>query len=154
MHDNGIDAQERRQWVEACSAYLGDEPESHLRLAAARIGAFEDDEAMVSLGRAFQMMRVSGEQPLSDPLAFVLAEMEVGSSNSMALGRVAAGLAIAWATTPAASLDYLRDDLIDDLRYSARLLGRDQDHAFLKRVMGEMDRLRSESMTMPVRAAA
>lgn len=154
MCDTGIEPQERRAWIQTCSTFLADEPESYLRLAAAHIGAFEDDESLPSLKRAFELMRASGEVPLSDPLAFVLAEMEVGAFNSMSLGRVAAGLAIAWATTPAESLDYLRDDLIDDLQFSGRLMGREQDRAFLKHVMEHMDQLRSGGKSMPVKAAA
>lgn len=152
--DGEIDPQERRQWMSLCAAFLDDEPEAHLRLAAAQIGAYEDDQAFPALSRAFELLRASGELPLSDPLAFVLAEMEVGDFTSLALGRVAAGLAIAWATTPKESLAYLRDDLVDDLRHSGKLVGRDQDHAFIKRVMAHMDRLRADTLPMRVRSAA
>jgi hypothetical protein len=153
MYERTADPRERRALVETCAAHLTGEPEAYLRLAAARIGAFEDDEAVASLRKGFETLRASGEVPMSDPLAFVMAEMEVGSFSSLALGRVAAGLAIAWATTPEGSLDYLREDLLDDLRYAGRLVGRDQDHAFLKHVMAYMDRLRSESIPLRVRAA-
>lgn len=152
--DGEIDPQERRQWLNVCASFLPDEPEAHLRLAAAQIGAYEDDKALPALRRAFELLRSSGELPLSDPLAFVMAEMEFGNFGSLALGRVAAGLAIAWATTPRESLSYLRDDLIDDLEHSGKLVGRDQDHAFLKRVMSHMDRLRSDTLPMRARPAA
>jgi hypothetical protein len=148
-----IDPQERRRWLSVCASFIEDEPEAHLRLAAAQIGAYEDDQALPALRRAFELLRESGEQPMSDPLAFVLAEMELGNFSSLALGRVAAGLAIAWATTPRESLAYLRDDLIDDLEHSGKLLGRDQDHALLKRIMTQMDRLRSDTLPMRVKAA-
>jgi hypothetical protein len=154
MWDGDIDPQERRQWISHCSTFLPDEPEAHLRLAAAQIGAYEDDQALPALRRAFELLRSSGELPLSDPLAFVLAEMELGNFSSLALGRVASGLAIAWATAPKESVAYLRDDLIDDLQHSGKLVGRDQDHAFLKRVMAHMDRLRSDTLPMRSRSAA
>ncbi len=154
MWDGNIDPQERRQWISHCTSFLQDEPEAHLRLAAAQIGAYEDDQALPALRRAFELLRSSGELPLSDPLAFVLAEMELGNFSSLALGRVASGLAIAWATAPKESVAYLRDDLIDDLQHSGKLVGRDQDHAFLKRVMAHMDRLRSDTLPMRSRSAA
>lgn len=149
-----IDPQERRRWMEVCAALIADEPEAHLRLGTAHVGAFEDDESLPAFDRAFEVLRRTGELPLNDPLAFVMGELEVGSTDSLTLGRVASGLVIAWATTPLESLDYLRDDLADDLRHSDMLVGRDQDHSYLQRVMQHMERLRSDSLPLRVKAAA
>lgn len=148
-----IDSKERRRLVEACAEILGDEPESMLRVAAARLAAYEDDSGLHALSKGFKLLITQREPVVADPLAFVHAEIEFGSPSVLTLGRAASGLCLLWATSNQESLDYLRDDLLEDLRFASRFVGHDQDHLLLREVIRHMDQLRSEMLPLPGVAA-
>ena len=82
---------------------------------------------------------------ISDP-----AEVECGLPGPLTLGRVAACVCLVCATSPAERVPFIRADFMDDARYSAWLVGRDQDRAVLYEVFRVMER----TMVAPVRRAA
>ncbi|MBC7773127.1 MAG: hypothetical protein H7210_11565 [Pyrinomonadaceae bacterium] len=142
------DPKQRRGLLEVCSSIIGDEPEASLRLAAGQFAAYEDTAGLDQLCDAFRLVIASQERVVSDPLAFIHAEIELGTHGPLTLGRVAAGLCLLWATSNQQSLDYLRDDLVEDLRYSGRFVGQDQDQLLLREIIRRMDQLRTESLPM------
>lgn len=140
---------DRRSFAEAAARILGDEPEAVLRLAAVRLGAFDDSAGIEALVRADRVLRSraasSAALPISaaDPVLFVQSELEHGGYTPLTLGRVAAGICLACASSPASRLAYLRDDLMDDMRYSGWLVGRDQDRRLLLEVFRELEAARN-----------
>ncbi len=141
--EGDLSADERLRAIETADAFIAEEPESALRLAAASFAAYADEAGLEAVLRAQRMLRGSeqrGGECTIDPLAFVMSEIEHGVGGPLTLGRVAAGICLLWSTANADSLPYLRDDLMDELRYAGWLIGRDQDHCLLKRVIFEMDR--------------
>lgn len=149
-----MDPKQRRGLLEVCSSIIGDEPEASFRLAAGQFAAYEDTAGLEQLSDAFRLVIASQESVASDPLAFIHAEIELGTHGPLALGRVAAGLCLLWATSNQQSLDYLRDDLIEDLRYSGRFVGQDQDQLLLREIIRRMDQLRTETLPMRTSKAA
>ena len=131
---------DREHLASAALDMLPGAPEISLRLGAAQLAEGHVADAKSTLVRAFRTLRVSGSQCDSDPLAFVMSEAEHGSSDRTTLARICAGLALAWGTSPSQSLDYLRDDLIDDLKHAGWLAGREDDVTLLREVMSELER--------------
>ena len=62
----------------------------------------------------------------------------------MTLGRVAAGVCLVCATSAPERLPFIRTDFMDDVRYSAWLVGRDQDRAALYDVFRVVERALAE----------
>lgn len=111
-----------------------DEPAAALRRGAAMIAAQDDNNALATFLEA-QTTITQARTPLAaDPHAFIQAEVELGSSHPLTLGRVAAALTLLWATTPPEQLDYLKEDVFDDLRYAGWLIGKDPDLLLLKQL--------------------
>lgn len=148
-----MDSKERRRLVEACADILEGEPEATLRVAAACIGAGETQRGLERLGAGFGALVAQGQKVAADPLAFVHAEIEYGPASLLTLGRAAAGLCVLWAGSNQQSLDYLRDDLLDELRFASRFIGQDQDHLLLREVIRHMDRIRSQMLPLASAAA-
>jgi hypothetical protein len=113
----------------------GEEPESILRLAAAQFADGQTDDARCTLLRACTSLRTFERRCDTDPLPFIMSEVEVGTPGRMALGRVAAGIGLAWATAPRETIDYLREDLLDDLSHAGWLRDRPADVEMLKGVV-------------------
>lgn len=130
----------RADLIAAAARATGDEPEALLRQAAAEVAAARMDDAKRTLLRAAVMLRSAERRCQTDPLAFVMSEVELGTPGRMALGRVAAGIALAWATAPAETLDYLREDLMDDLAHAGWLRSRPGDVDLLKDVLETLER--------------
>lgn len=149
-----MDPKQRRGLLEVCSSIIGDEPEALFRLAAGQFAAYEDTAGLEHLSEAFRVVIASQEKVAADPLAFIHAEIELGAHGPLTLGRVAAGLCLLWATSNQQSLDYLRDDLVEDLRYSGRFVGQDQDQLLLREIIRRMDQLRTETLPMRSERAA
>jgi hypothetical protein len=126
-----VDVAARRAGVESAATILGDEPEALLRLAAVRFAAHDDGAAFDALQRADKVIRAAKHEPVSDQFAFLESEVKLGLHEPMTLGRVAAGICLVAATRPSDHLPHLRDDLMEDLRFSEWLVGRDQDRALL-----------------------
>ncbi len=136
------DEERMSRGLEVAAELLDDEPESWLRLTAVRFAEREIDKALVALKQAASVLDESDERPSVDPLAFVQSELELGAETTLTAGRVAAGLCLTWMTAAETSLDYLRDDLLEDMQYAGWLVGRDYDHTVLKMVIRELQELR------------
>lgn len=153
--DAEADIAARRRGVEAAAQIAGDEPEVMLRLAAVRFASMDDDAGYDALWRADRILRDRQTLPGTDQFLFLQAELDMGPYGPMTLGRAAAGICLLCATTPVDRIPYVRDDLIDDMRYSGWLIGRDQDRALLLEVFRRLERIRrSERMGLPSAVAA
>lgn len=145
---------ERVAIVESAARIAGDEPEVLLRLAASRISAFEDGAGIEALLRAQHLLTHGEILHGADHLSFVQSEIMHGSYGPLTLGRVAAGLCMVCATAPEESLPYLRDDLLEDMRYSGWLVGADADRALLIDVFRQLERARASANRSVVALAA
>ena len=92
--------------------------------------------------RADRLIRQRGTFEGLDHMKLLQAELEHGTFGGMTIGRVAAGICLACAVTPADRIMFLRDDLLDDLRLSSYLVGRDREHAILIDVFRQLERNR------------
>lgn len=137
-----MDPEERLRTVETAWRILGDEPEVLLRLVAARFAAFQDRGALEAVLGADRAIRERNPEPITDHMAFLQSEVELGLPAPQTLGRVAAGICLVCATSPVERIAYLRDDVTDDMRYSGWLVGRDQDRALLTEVFRVLERQR------------
>jgi hypothetical protein len=146
-----FDLDTRTAAIETAAKVL-DEPESTLRLAAARFAAGDDDAGLAALLTGHRSIRERGIEPICDHLAFLQSEIENGTADPLTLGRVAAGMGLAYAAAPVDRVEYLKEDLMDDLRYAGWLLGRDNDRALLVRVLQTLERERLGS-TVVAKAA-
>jgi len=144
---------ERHRLAKLAADLIPEEAEVHLRLGAAQIAAFEDAAAITSFATAGRLLRTQNTACGTDPLAFIQAEITLGEPSGLTLGRVAAGLCLLWATTPQSSLDYLRDDVLDDLQHSGWLEGRDQDRKLLADVLDELARIDADDLPRRAEAA-
>jgi len=143
--DAPVDIETRRRLVDACVRVLPEEPEVLLRAAAMRFAAWEDRSALEALGRADRAIRSSEHRETIDQLPFLQSELEMGLPGPFTLGRVAAGICLVCATSPDERFWHIRGDVLDDMRYSAWLVGRDQDRAALVEVFRALERTRDVS---------
>jgi hypothetical protein len=145
-----IDMAERRAMMERSCLFLPDRPEAWLRLGAVRIAALDDAAGMEAILRADPFVRASREQLLCDQAQFIHSELAHGDGGSMVLGRVAAGFCLIAAQHDYENLEFLRDDLLEELDHAGWLLGRDQDTALLRVVFEELHRVRrAEARGLP-----
>lgn len=147
----------RRRLVEIAARSAGHEPEVMLRLAAVRLSCYADTLGLDALERADRMLRDCAALPGADPLAYVQSEIELAPFGMMTFGRVAAGIALACLTADADRVKYLRDDLLDDMKFSHWLIGRDQDRALLTEVFRCLERTRRReqfALPLPIARAA
>lgn len=132
---------------------MPDDPAATLRLGAAELAWGEQEEGTRTLVRAFRQIRSTpalgggvvgggrgGGGGGADALAFVMSEAELGARDAITFGRVCAGICLAWATTSTESLDYLQDDLIDDLKHAGWLVGREHEVERLRTIIGALER--------------
>ncbi|MBX3365626.1 MAG: hypothetical protein KF866_12790 [Phycisphaeraceae bacterium] len=144
--DGPIDAEDRLEGFEAAARLAPDDPAVQLRLAAARLAALEDASGIEAIRRADMLVRGMNMRDLPDPLPFVQSELECGLvGDTMIVGRIASGLCLAAATSPGSVLAYLEEDVLDDMRYSPVLIGRDPDRLLLMKVLRELQRLHRAS---------
>ena len=126
--------------AQAAASVLREDPTSLLRLAAVQLGCTCDEEGLATLERAHDAVDgASGEESL-DNIGFLQAEAVTGDPVSLTTGRLAAGMSIAFAHSPASRIRFILEDFLDVLGESGRLVGRDQDLALLKRAFGVLDR--------------
>lgn len=118
---------------------IPEDPALSLRLGAALFAAGQVNDAKQAMVRGLRRLRATRARCDSDPLAFVMSEAEHGTSESLTVGRMCAGIALAWGTAQGTSLDYLRDDLIDDLKYAGWLAGREDDVRMLRECIAELE---------------
>lgn len=140
--------------AQAARRVLKGEVEPMLRLAALRVMQYDDENALAELIEADRLLRVGGHPLVADPLPFVLGDLETGGHDPATLGRAAAGLCLVVAITPPERLEYLRDDLAEDLRFSSSLLGRDDDQRLLIDVVRRLHDDRKAQAPAPQAAAA
>lgn len=146
---------ERCRLADLVARAAGDEPEVMLRVAAVRLSLLDEHLGIDALTRADRMIRQRGTLGGLDHLKLLQAELEHGTFGDMTLGRVAAGVCLACAATPADRIAFLKDDLLEDFRFSHYLTGRDQEHAILLEVFRELERnRRAESFGLPAAQAA
>jgi hypothetical protein len=146
---------ERCRLADLAAHAAGDEPEVMLRVAAVRLSLLDEHLGIDALARADRMIRQRGTLGGLDHLKLLQAELEHGTYGDMTIGRVAAGVCLACAATPADRIAFLKDDLLEDFRFSHYLTGRDQDHAVLLEVFRELERnRRAESFGLPAAKAA
>ncbi len=136
--------------MDACARISGDEPQTMLRLAAVRLGMGQDDAGLDAIERADRMLRDNQLVSATDQEAFIRAELDHGHPGPMTIGRLAAGICLLVSTMPASRVPYFRDDLLDDMRFSSLLIGRDQDRKLLMQVFRVLERVRrAESFGLP-----
>lgn len=141
---------ERGVLIERAAVLAPDEPEILLRLAAVRFAMLNDSLGMDALLRAERLLRVSPTLQPTGVLPLIEAELEHGAFGEMTVGRVAAGICLSAATTSPDRLTYLREDLFEDLRFSAWLVGRDPEHALLMDAFRQLERQRrADLMGLP-----
>jgi hypothetical protein len=137
--DSRIGLDQRVAITSAAAMALADEPEPLLRAAAMRLAACDDAAGLELLLEAEHLIRDREIEPASDQLPFLQAELELGLPSPFTLGRAAAGIALVCATSAPERLAYVRGDVMDDARYSAWLVGRDQDRAALEEVFRRLE---------------
>lgn len=141
-----IDQVRRLSLMECVAKLIGDEPETMLRLAAVRIASMEDEGGIEAIVAADKLLRQREAHISPEQASMLSCELEHGPYSPMTLGRVAAGICLLCATSPTERLAYLRDDLLEDMRYSGWLVGRDTERALLIDVFRAIERARrSES---------
>ena len=134
--DLHVDVDLRREGVEAACEVLGHDAESLLRAAAVRIADGDDDAAIDSFRAALRALPHDAMPSPDDTMTYVQAEIDFGSRQSdLSLGRIASGLCMIAGASDAARVDFLRDDIAEDLRYSPWLLGRDADQRLVLDVL-------------------
>lgn len=143
--DSAASEEERGECVRAAADLLSTEVEPLFRRAAIEFAAGTNRAAEATLARACMELRRQGRHCESDPLAFIMAEAEVGEPGRVAFGRIAAGIGLLWATSPESSRGYLRDDLIDDLSHAGWLSKRPGDLETLKDLVRALDRTDAKS---------
>lgn len=152
--EGGMPADERRDRMERIARISGDEPDTMLRLGAARFGAFDDKGGMEALVRADAMLRDAALMPGMDHMVFIQGELQLGVLSGMAIGRVAAGLGLVCATVDRRTLSFFAEDLAEELNHSRLLVGRDQDRALLLSVFREIEAARPAARVGVPRKAA
>lgn len=149
-----LDITLRRKGVEAAVGLLPSECETQLRAAAVRLAMFEDEPAFEALREAGKIIRSGSHQHIGEHLAFLQAELELGSPNPLTLGRVGAGICLVCASTTPDRAAFIRGDLMDDVRHSAWLVGRDQDRQLLGEIFTLMGADRASPGPWEIRDAA
>lgn len=128
------DPASRLDAFEACVVSSGRSTGVLFRAAAGRFAAGREADAFVMAREAASTVR-----PASDALnqlPFVQSEVELGSAaDVMILGRVASGLHLCAALLDGPARAHLQDDVLDDMRYSPWLVGRDDARLLLMRVL-------------------
>lgn len=115
----------------ACANLAPDEPEVHLRLAAACFAAQLNDQGMDALLRGERLLRDRPMKAGTNQVPFLQAELEAGGGRSISLGRVAAGIALVCASLESSHLAYFRDDVLDDVSHSDWLIPKEQDRQLI-----------------------
>lgn len=135
-----IDQVRRLSLMECVARLIGDEPETMLRLAAVRIASMEDQAGIDAIVAADRLLRERHVDVSPEQVSMLSCELEHGPYSPMTLGRVAAGICLLCASSPTERLAYLRDDLLEDMRYSGWLVGRDSERAVLIDVFRAIER--------------
>lgn len=149
-----LDIDLRKRGIEAALRLNSGEVEMSLRAAAIRFAVCDDEAAYSALRSAEEVIRSSSHTQIGEHLAFLQGELELGLPNPLTLGRVAAGICLVCASSPRERVAYIRGDIMDDVRHSAWLVGRDQDRVVLSEVFKQMGADQSSSGPWEMRDAA
>ncbi len=139
VHPSAFSEPERDAAIELCARTLRDEPEVQLRLAAVRFVHGRDDAGFGAILRAHDLLRAQDRISGESQLPFIHSELSLGSDDPMTFGRVAAGLCLCAAATSDERLAYLREDILDEARFSAWLIDRDDERYILARILREIE---------------
>lgn len=135
----GADLATRLEVLEWCAAALPDDPQTLLRLGAARIAAVDDIGGLNALDRAAACMLRDTELP-AEAAGFIQAELERSvEPDDVRLGRIAAGICMLASGCSETHMDHVLEDLRDDMAKSEMLVGMDQDRRVLEEIF---DRVR------------
>ncbi|QOJ00499.1 MAG: hypothetical protein HRU70_08355 [Phycisphaeraceae bacterium] len=136
--------------MESSSIPAADEPEVLLRLGAVRIAMGDEGLGIDAILRADRLLRDRGVVVGVDPVTLIQAEMEHGTFGELTVGRVAAGICLACSKTPADRIGYVKEDLLEDMRFASWLVGRDPERTTLIEVFRRLERARrSEVFGLP-----
>lgn len=108
------------------TAATAHEAETLLRTGALHLSAGDEPRAMAAFGRAADSLSLARCSSTVDPVPFIMSEAELGNGDTLALGRICAGIVLAWSTCESDKRGYLREDLVDELS-STGWLSRDDE---------------------------
>ena len=140
--------------IDAAAGVLPGEPEPALRAVAVEFADLDDAAAMEAVVRAESVMRDHAHLTVADTGAFLQSEIDCGVSGPLTVGRVAAGICMMCALTEPARLQFLREDLAEDLRFAPWLIGRDADARVLIEVVRTIEQARGQKPTFTLTTAA
>ena len=141
---------QRSEFATTVQRTLDDEPTALLRCAAAHFAEFDDDAGMETLRAAARSFE--GVELLGDADCFLHAEIVGGDGHAITVGRIAAGIWLTCLTAKAERLEFLLDDIFDDLRDAAWLSRRGQDHMMLRQITRDALALRGLRSTFAAAA--
>ncbi|MCH8271190.1 MAG: hypothetical protein IH985_08290 [Planctomycetes bacterium] len=144
----------RRRVIEAAVRLLPDEPEPALRAVAIEFADLDDDAAMRSVVRAERVMRQHAHLAVADTGAFLQSEIDCGVAGPLTVGRVAAGICMLCALTEPDRLQFLSQDLAEDLRFAPWLIGCDADARVLIEVVRTIERAHGQRPALTLDTAA
>ncbi len=90
----------------------------------------------------------------ADQTAFLSGELDAGLPGARTTGRIAVGVCLVAATMPMEELAFFAEDLGDDLRHAAALVGRDQDHRLILEIIRMVERHRHDDAPVATAQAA
>lgn len=125
--DDDLPETTRVDMASSCVLLVPDEPEVHLRLAAARLASHAHASAMDSLLTGERLLRDHSMKGGTNQVPFLQAELEAGGGRAISLGRVAAGIAMVCASLESSHIPFFRDDVLDDVCHSDWLIPKDED---------------------------
>ncbi|MDX2018265.1 MAG: hypothetical protein SFY95_11600 [Planctomycetota bacterium] len=130
---------DRRALIERVDRGRSEDPVVLLALTAARLDDLADEHAIQAAGRAWAAMHSA---TLPDRVGVQDAILESASeAGGGAVGLFGAGLVMLHAAAEPDRRTFLREDLCEDLRFSARFIELEQECATLERMLRELDRL-------------
>lgn len=148
----GADLGTRLEVLEWCAAALPDDPETLLRLGAARIAAVEDIAGLNAMDRAASRILAMTEPP-AEASGFIQAELERGvEQDDVRLGRIAAGVCMLACSCHESHMQHVIEDLRDDMAKSEMLVGMDQDRRVLEEIFDRVRFVRVGATMKPATA--
>lgn len=132
--DCGLSPGARGSITESAWRILSDEPAAALRALATRVASYEDEEAVTCAFSAARLIAPSDGLD-ADPLSSLQHELARQDASEADLGRIAAGVCLTIASTPSDKVEYLMEDIAEEIRLAPCLAGRDADQAMILKLM-------------------
>jgi hypothetical protein len=148
--DRTLPDTDRLHLATAAGAFLDRESESLLRVGALRLACGQVEAGLGALTDAAEQLKRGGASCTLDPAPMVLAEAELAAQTAddrLAFGRLCAGVALMCATSRQPSLDYLRDDLVDDLTCCGWAKMHSRDMTVLEMLLNQLGAATSRAPT-------